>query len=72
MKKLIVSLTKTSSLGRKAPFLRPRQDTNLKSAVCAMVERLDEGVRRLEMASEQSAAGGSSELELVRQARRGG
>ena len=33
-----------------------------------MVERLDVGVRRLEMASEQSASGGSSELELVRQA----
>lgn len=43
------------------------QDTNLKSAVCAMVEHLDVGVRRLEMASEQSASGGSSELELVRQ-----
>lgn len=42
------------------------QDTNLKSAVCAMVERLDDGVRRLEMASEQSA-NGTSELELVRQ-----
>ena len=24
------------------------KDTNLKSAVCAMVERLDDGVRRLE------------------------
>mmetsp|Transcript_34910 Transcript_34910/g.75379 ORF Transcript_34910/g.75379 Transcript_34910/m.75379 type:complete len:755 (-) Transcript_34910:134-2398(-) len=42
------------------------QDMNLKSAVCAMVERLDDGVRRLEKASEQSADG-SSELELVRQ-----
>ena len=46
------------------------KDTNLKSAVCAMVERLDDGVRRLEKASEQSADG-SSELELVRQARHG-
>lgn len=42
------------------------EETNLKTAICAMVERLDDGVRRLEMASEQSA-NGTSELELVRQ-----
>lgn len=42
------------------------EDTNLKTAICAMVERLDDGVRRLEMASEQSA-NGTSEMELVRQ-----
>ena len=42
------------------------QETNLKSAVCAMVERLDDGVRRLEMASEQGA-NDPSEMEYIRQ-----
>ena len=45
-----------------------RQETNLKSAVCAMVERLDDGVRRLEMASEQGA-NDPSEMEYIRQDR---
>jgi len=42
------------------------QETNLKSAVCAMVERLNDGVRRLEMASEQGA-NEPSEMEYIRQ-----
>lgn len=49
-------------------FLFGRQETNLKSAVCAMVERLDDGVRRLEMASEQGA-NDPSEMEYIRQDR---
>lgn len=49
-------------------FFFGRQETNLKSAVCAMVERLDDGVRRLEMASEQGA-NDPSEMEYIRQDR---
>lgn len=41
-------------------------DTNLKSAIAAMVERLDEGVHRLELASSQGQ-GATSDAELLRQ-----
>lgn len=37
---------------------------NLQTAICAMVERLDDGVRRLEMASD---VGHGSESEEMRQ-----
>jgi len=46
------------------------QEVNLKSAICAMVERLDDGVKRLELASEMNAAGvggSASEIDEMRQ-----
>jgi len=46
------------------------QEVNLKSAICAMVERLDDGVKRLELASEMNAAGvggPGSEIDEMRQ-----
>ena len=36
---------------------KPFQEVNLKSAIMAMVDRLNEGVKRLELASEISASG---------------
>jgi len=36
---------------------KPFQEVNLKSAIMAMVERLNEGVKRLELASDISASG---------------
>ncbi|CAK9108915.1 Histidine--tRNA ligase (Fragment) [Durusdinium trenchii] len=42
------------------------QETNLKDAVVSMVQRLDEGVRRMELASEVSGSG-PSETDLLRQ-----
>lgn len=41
---------------------RPLQDTNLKDAVCAMVERLDDGVKRMELASETQNGPESEQL----------
>lgn len=43
------------------------KDTNLKSAITAMVERLDDGVRRLEMASETGQPDMREELLSVAQ-----
>ena len=44
-----------------------KQELNLKSAILAMVERLNEGVKRLELASDISASGlGSTGLDEMR------